>query len=743
MTKKDLDYNFKYRLVLIVLFALSVSTPLIDWVGYTEPSIIIKLLFSLALTLFYTLCYFIPAISMSIPVLLGLVAALYSFDHPLIVKWVLQIFSTPQPVDAPFWPLVIVALITLLFFILVKLRAAAGILFPLGLIYFLLLWYHHVDSAYISLITYSISWLLLYSNQKGALLWELFPYRNRKSEDIIDFRNNWSSYTISVIIISLLVTLILPKDFAPLPLYSFHRWVNETFPYFERLRGVDTTVPRGDGEEFSFYSFGGQEGILLGGPLIQDDRVLLEVKGASGLYLKGNIQDFYTGNSWEKSDTAVALSSYPSPPKVLEGYLEEVEIEIKHVNLRTKSIFSMPYPIEISTLPGFILIDHNGTIILSNSIPRNYTYKIKGNVLAGNPDFSSLEKAYNLKNYDKYLQLPSEFPPAVRRLARDIAGNHNSYYDKMKALETYLRTNYYYNTEVPSIPSNYDFSEYFLFESREGYCTYFSTALAVMGRSIGVPTRLVTGFAVPYSRSDTVIQELSGLNAHAWVEAYIPGVGWIPFEATPGFRMYTSRIEFGETDYDYLQGLEALDEDSGMSIDESDIEHFFADVFITDDQDEKFNLDRLFGFMYRMVMYGALIIILLSTLYILYRYIKLRSILKIIKRQPYYLQVANYYVLILYLLEKTALGITPGETPLNYCSRIIGKVHSFTINFKDLSEGVNLALYSKELVGESVANNAEIFLQDVFERYLAQNGYIKAYLDILLHSRQITGLIII
>ena len=105
----------------------------------------------------------------------------------------------------------------------------------------------------------------------------------------------------------------------------------------------------------------------------------------------------------------------------------------------------------------------------------------------------------------------------------------------MKALESYLRDNYSYNSETPHLTAGIDFVDSFLFRSREGYCTYFATALAVMGRAAGVPTRYVIGFKVPEKRSAGGIYEVAGTDAHAWVEGYIPGIGWLPFEPTPAF----------------------------------------------------------------------------------------------------------------------------------------------------------------------------------------------------------------
>lgn len=77
------------------------------------------------------------------------------------------------------------------------------------------------------------------------------------------------------------------------------------------------------------------------------------------------------------------------------------------------------------------------------------------------------------------------------------------------------------------------FLEYFLLEGREGYCTHFATAFVLMARAQGMPARYVQGFCVPMKGTEEVA--VYGDMAHAWPEVYFDGVGWIPFEPTPGY----------------------------------------------------------------------------------------------------------------------------------------------------------------------------------------------------------------
>ncbi len=151
-----------------------------------------------------------------------------------------------------------------------------------------------------------------------------------------------------------------------------------------------------------------------------------------------------------------------------------------------------------------------------------------------------------------YLQLPAELPDRVGRLTRDITGDASTAYDKVKRIETYLKETYPYTNEPDLTPkTSADFVDSFLFEIKQGYCDYFSTAMAVMVRTIGIPSRWVKGYTsgtnkdqeeIMYGAPDEYMDfdgpgeyVVRNADAHSWVEVYIQGWGWIPFEPTSGF----------------------------------------------------------------------------------------------------------------------------------------------------------------------------------------------------------------
>lgn len=133
---------------------------------------------------------------------------------------------------------------------------------------------------------------------------------------------------------------------------------------------------------------------------------------------------------------------------------------------------------------------------------------------------------------ERYLALPDTVTDRTRTLAAEVTRDSGSPYDQAKAIESFLRNTIEYTENVEFPPEDRDVVDFVLFDTRKGYCEYYASAFIVMARSVGLPTRMVTGF-FPADRD----QEAGGFlyrerNAHAWPEVYLAGYGWVPFEPT-------------------------------------------------------------------------------------------------------------------------------------------------------------------------------------------------------------------
>jgi len=131
----------------------------------------------------------------------------------------------------------------------------------------------------------------------------------------------------------------------------------------------------------------------------------------------------------------------------------------------------------------------------------------------------------------RYLALPDTVPARVLSLARDLTATEPTPYDRARAIETYLRT-FPYTLDVSTPPHDRDVADYFLFDLREGYCDYYATAMVVLARAAGLPARLVVGYATGNYDADSGQYVVTEDQAHAWVEVYFPGYGWVEFEPT-------------------------------------------------------------------------------------------------------------------------------------------------------------------------------------------------------------------
>lgn len=180
-------------------------------------------------------------------------------------------------------------------------------------------------------------------------------------------------------------------------------------------------------------------------------------------------------------------------------------------------------------------------------------------------EYLQTEEAYAEYVKDTYLQIPEYNLEAIRNFINrySIDVNSDTVIEDVAAV---FQFNFEYTLMPGKTPSEADFVNYFLNETQKGYCTYFATAATLIYRYMGIPARYAGGYKLsgdafndgvadenenPAEWADydvgnrkVVRYELSDTNAHAWVEVYINGLGWIPVEVTP------------YSDYDYTQETE-------------------------------------------------------------------------------------------------------------------------------------------------------------------------------------------
>lgn len=142
---------------------------------------------------------------------------------------------------------------------------------------------------------------------------------------------------------------------------------------------------------------------------------------------------------------------------------------------------------------------------------------------------SSMLKVY-------YEAVPTSLSPNISRIAHQWTAGANNTYSALKQLEQHLSDTHVftYSVDNPPIPANTDVVDWLL-KTHSGYCTYYASAMIMMARLLGIPTRMVNGFAHGHYDVQRKLWVVDGTDAHSWVQAYFPGYGWINFDPTPGF----------------------------------------------------------------------------------------------------------------------------------------------------------------------------------------------------------------
>lgn len=248
----------------------------------------------------------------------------------------------------------------------------------------------------------------------------------------------------------------------------------------------------------------------------------------------------FDGKHWYNDNT----EQTPLQPASFQRFLLPRESGYQHrprVSLRyrvmlsavsTDVLFTAPVPRELTGRLRMISLDETNS--LHNPV-HNYgplSYDVISET--GQPNPAQLRKSSTEYPTDItliYLRLPT-MDPRVAQLAKQVTAHANNPYDRAFALQMYLRDNYGYTLDPPNIEPTDPIGS-FLFKSKKGYCEYFAAAMAVMLRTLNIPSRLVNGFQTgaynPIGR-DFVVR---ARDAHSWVEVYFTGYGWISFDPTP------------------------------------------------------------------------------------------------------------------------------------------------------------------------------------------------------------------
>jgi len=283
---------------------------------------------------------------------------------------------------------------------------------------------------------------------------------------------------------------------------------------------------------------------------------VFEVEGRAGerIYLRTEIYDVYSGTSWERS--AQMLQARRRATSLRDDSHEQVDSEAQLEEIAVTFLTDMyeAVPHTLSTR-HVAFPDRSDTDSMIGHLDTGYRFD-----LPPGPEetirlhrYERTEDESEPQETGEYLQIPPELPEEVRQLARRLEADQDDPRAILRNINNYLSSGEFtYTLETDENLEFVDFVDNFLFDTKEGYCVQFATSFTVLARLNDIPTRYATGFLVnvphpfeePEERFDHLPREpqeldertatrVSGLNAHAWPEVWLPDKGWTTWEATP------------------------------------------------------------------------------------------------------------------------------------------------------------------------------------------------------------------
>ena len=288
---------------------------------------------------------------------------------------------------------------------------------------------------------------------------------------------------------------------------------------------------------------------MLGGPAEPHTDPVMRVETDAEVLLRGAIRTAYTGWSWvdaapknrylyfDLTRASIRDRVFNPPFAGDKSALLASDVAVEMLEEGTSSLF-VPARLEKFSMDLSTAVYYNtaGEMFLTRDVLPGDAYALRALQLLPGEALREAAQKGESANDDRYqdvlahhTQLPEGIEGGVYALTMEVTAGADSAYDRAEAIMDYLRANMRYTLRTEYPPKGRDFVSYFLLDSREGYCSYYATAMAVMGRIAGLPTRYVEGYL---ARPNQAV--LTGENAHAWAEVYFKGVGWVPFDATGG-----------------------------------------------------------------------------------------------------------------------------------------------------------------------------------------------------------------
>lgn len=386
------------------------------------------------------------------------------------------------------------------------------------------------------------------------LLRHRYDIRNNQEMDIRKSKNynkdSWRKYFqfISVSLVIILTTSLVFTEIKGQMYDRLHSFL------LQKLANRETVADIRNSFDLSYVGYSDTERELGGNVSFREEPVVRMNVSSETIprYIKGSTRTIFTNHSWSKSPSGFIYSSKADDRYILSlpKFTSSKQIAtLSHINMRISSPLIPYYTTEVSY--------ENNTVIASFYSEKDNQFGAS-TVISGSYDVVFFEPVnledYNLQNdkkienidqaYADYLQIPENFDQDIRKLAQDIVGEEELPFKKAILIRDYLQKNFNYTLTPEDKGVGDQFLTNFLFKSRQGYCVHYATAMTMLLRCVGVPSRYVEGFAIsskPANNGDIMIRDSE---AHAWTEVLTDPENniWTAIDATGTGQEYLDRV---------------------------------------------------------------------------------------------------------------------------------------------------------------------------------------------------------
>ena len=293
-------------------------------------------------------------------------------------------------------------------------------------------------------------------------------------------------------------------------------------------------------------------------PGVDPNAIVMYVQSERPLYLRGRSFDRFEKDRWSRTDTGTRkLVPEEDGRFKLSSSDRGVNVEyLAHVVSLPGAVLPLSaHAITLAAPASVIAAARDGAVFLPAPVEPGFRYAANSLL----PEDQPRPVARDVPgDRSLYLQLPEGFPSRIGELAERVSAGAVSPLGKAVALEAHLRSAYAYSFETVFTSQGVTPLEEFLFDTRRGHCEFFASAMAVMLRTIGIPSRVVRGYLAQNFNPVTGFHEVRAFDGHAWVEAHIDGIGWMTFEPTAAYPIPQREQQTGTTLFDLKTYTERL-----------------------------------------------------------------------------------------------------------------------------------------------------------------------------------------